>query len=55
MNDEQTLRTYGSRDDAYAVFGAMLSNGNPPDSWAALLAASQDLPSAETDVSEGES
>lgn len=55
VNDEQTLRTYGSRDDAYAVFGAMLSNGNPPDSWAALLAASQDLPSAETDVSEGES
>jgi toxin YhaV len=39
VNDENTLRTYGSRSDAYAVFRKMLDKGNPPDDWAALLAA----------------
>lgn len=40
MNDESTLRTYGSRRDAYAVFRRMLDGGNPPDDWERLLAAS---------------
>lgn len=39
VNDETTLRTYGSRSDAYAVFRKMLDKGNPPDSWDALLTA----------------
>lgn len=33
VNDDKTLRTYGSKTDAYAVFKAMLEDGNPPDSW----------------------
>lgn len=39
VNDETTLRTYGAKSDAYAVFRKMLDNGNPPDDWPALLAA----------------
>ena len=39
VNDENTKRAYGHDDDAYRVFTKMLSNGNPPDDWAALLAA----------------
>lgn len=38
VNDDTTLRTYGSRTDAYAVFKGMLDKGNPPDDWAALRA-----------------
>jgi toxin YhaV len=33
VNDETTMRTYGSKTDAYAVFRKMLNNGNPPDTW----------------------
>jgi len=39
VNDEDTLRTYGSKTDAYAVFRKMLDGGNPPDSWQQLVAA----------------
>jgi len=39
VNDESTLRTYGARRDAYAVFKAMLEKGNPPDSWPELAKA----------------
>lgn len=39
VNDEDSLRTYGSRTDAYAVFARMLEGGNPPDDWNDLLAA----------------
>lgn len=39
VNDENTLRTYGAKSDAYAMFRKMLDKGNPPDDWAALLAA----------------
>ena len=44
VNDETTLRTYGSKTDAYAVFRKMLDEGNPPDSWPALLDASKGDP-----------
>jgi toxin YhaV len=44
VNDETTLRTYGSKTDAYAVFRKMLDDGNPPDSWSALLDASKGDP-----------
>lgn len=37
VNDTGTLRTYGSRTDAYAVFGRMLDRGSPPDAWDSLL------------------
>lgn len=39
VNDEESLRTYGSKTDAYRVFGEMLEAGNPPDSWDTLYAA----------------
>ena len=41
VNDERTLRSAGSKSDPYAVFQKMLDQGNPPDDWAALLAASR--------------
>lgn len=41
VNDEQTLRSAGSKSDPYAVFEKMLGRGNPPDDWNALMAASQ--------------
>ncbi len=40
VNDSETLRTYGSKSDAYAVFQSMLAKGNPPDSWDELLTES---------------
>lgn len=39
VNDSETLRTYGSRTDAYAVFRRMLDSGNPPDDWEQLVRA----------------
>jgi toxin YhaV len=39
VNDENSLRTYGSSEDAYAVFAKMLNAGNPPDSFDSLVAA----------------
>lgn len=44
VNDKQTLRSAGSRNDAYAVFERMLVRGCPPDSWDALIA--QSIPGA---------
>lgn len=37
VNDSNTLRAYGSKTDAYAVFKGMLDNGNPPDRWEDLM------------------
>lgn len=48
VNDDQTLRTYGSSTDAYRVFSGMLDTGNPPDSWNALLQAALELKSQGT-------
>jgi toxin YhaV len=39
VNDEQTLRTRGAKNDAYAVFKTMLGKGDPPDSWDDLAKA----------------
>jgi len=47
VNDENTLRTYGSKSDAYAVFRKMLDKGNPPDDWAALLTAASEAEARE--------
>lgn len=41
VNDEETLRSAGSKSDPYVVFAKMLERGNPPDDWSALLAASK--------------
>ena len=41
VNDDETLRAYGSRTDAYAVFRWMLGSGNPPDDFDALLTAAK--------------
>lgn len=41
VNDEQTLRSAGSKSDPYTVFEKMLGRGNPPDDWIALKAASR--------------
>ncbi|QKE42395.1 MAG: type II toxin-antitoxin system YhaV family toxin [Ferrovum myxofaciens] len=40
VNDENTLRTSGSKTDPYVVFQKMLERGHPPDDWAALQNAS---------------
>jgi toxin YhaV len=39
VNDQESLRTYGSKTDAYAVFYSMLNKGYPPDDWLALMNA----------------
>lgn len=38
INDEQSLRTYGSATDAYRVFADRLACGTPPDDWDTLVA-----------------
>jgi toxin YhaV len=44
VNDDDTLRAYGSATDGYAMFRKMLKRGNPPDSWSNLLAAASAEP-----------
>jgi len=41
VNDENTLRSAGSKSDPYAVFQKMLQRGHPPDAWSALVKASK--------------
>lgn len=41
VNDSTTLRTYGAKTDAYAVFASMLRAGHPPNEWADLLTAAK--------------
>jgi toxin YhaV len=41
VNDENTLRSSGSKSDPYRVFQRMLDRGHPPDDWATLVAASR--------------
>ena len=40
VNDENTLRSSGSKSDPYAVFQRMVERGHPPDDWAALVSHS---------------
>lgn len=46
LNDEHSLRTYGSKSDAHAVFASMLEEGNPPTGWPALYAAASETEAA---------
>jgi toxin YhaV len=39
VNDTETKRTYGGKNDAYKVFRSMLGRKNPPDDWEALVTA----------------
>lgn len=41
VNDQDSLRAYGSKTDAYAVFRSMLDKGDPPDEWKALVDAAR--------------
>ena len=43
VNDENCLRTYGSKSDTYVVFKAMLDKGNQPKDWDELIKASAAL------------
>ena len=45
VNDENTLRSSGSKRDPYAVFQKKLGGGNPPDEWDTLLSQSKNMPS----------
>ena len=44
VNDENTLRQAGGRNDPYAVFGRLLRKGRPPDDWDKLMQAAATLP-----------
>lgn len=44
VNDRESLRTYGSKNDVYTVFKAMLDKGNPPEDWDALMKSSAAMP-----------
>ena len=37
VNDRHSLRSAGSRSDAYAVFARMLERGDPPNDWGELV------------------
>jgi len=37
VNDENTLRKAGGRNDPYSVFSRLIRKGDPPDDWAALM------------------
>ena len=41
VNDENTLRSSGGKNDPYAVFKRMLAKGHPPDDWVTLISASR--------------
>jgi len=41
VNDKKTLRAYGAKTDAYAVFKKMLDSGKPPSDWKDLLSQSK--------------
>lgn len=43
VNDQQTLRSYGSKTDAYLVFRKMLDEGRVPNDWDELMAESEKL------------
>jgi toxin YhaV len=39
VNDENTLRSSGGKNDPYAVFKRILAKGHPPDDWVTLISA----------------
>lgn len=51
VNDTGTLRAYGAKSDAYAVFKKMLARDRPPDDWDALLDECRNARHRLTDIS----
>lgn len=47
VNDQSTLREYGSKNDAYLAFRKMLERGRPPTDWDQLLAEAREPESVE--------
>jgi toxin YhaV len=43
VHDEQTKRSYDSKEEAWIVFRHRLKTGHPPDDWNHLLRASQSV------------
>ncbi|NDC19558.1 MAG: hypothetical protein EBZ87_04745 [Microbacteriaceae bacterium] len=43
VNDEEILRSFGSKTDAYLVFKKMLESGRIPNDWDELIAESKRL------------
>lgn len=43
VNDDESLRAYGSKTDAYIVFKRMLESGRVPNNWEELIAESKRL------------
>jgi toxin YhaV len=43
VNDDESLRAYGSKTDAYLVFKTMLESGRIPNDWDELIAESKRL------------
>ncbi len=43
VNDQESLRAYGSKTDAYALFQKMLASGYPPGSFEELLKQSREI------------
>jgi toxin YhaV len=41
FNDEESLRAYGSKTDAYLIFEKMLNQGDPPSNWESLLGSAE--------------
>ena len=41
INDDSSLRAYGSKTDSYKTFAKMLDSGNPPSDWIDLLESSR--------------
>ncbi|CAN7404254.1 type II toxin-antitoxin system YhaV family toxin [Phyllobacterium sp. LjRoot231] len=42
VNDAETLKTRGSKTDAYQVFKDMVNSGNPPDDCVTLEKSASD-------------
>jgi len=49
MNDENTLRKAGGRNDPFTTFNALLRRGRPPDGWDALAKQAATLPQQSKD------
>lgn len=43
VNDDNELRAYDSKTDAYRMFSKMLKSGKPPDNWQALWEESDNM------------
>ena len=46
VNDQNTLRKAGGRNDPYTIFNSLLRKGRPPDGWDALMMEAASLRTA---------